>query len=670
MRQADYFPTEATSRSNRSALAPTDRSARLDSNNFDLTRLRCPSPPHPLDDVNLPFLTLLDVDAALARQRAFGLLDEQTRAALAQQLTLRRFRADEVIVETGQLHAKLGLILAGTAALRNVGDDVTVTLHAGELFGYGLAQPDEPALWMAAAASDCQVAFLQPNDVAALCRTHPQLRYFLPASASTTEPPSVFRQRSDADSHLNLTTMPVRALIKREPITLPPTTSIRAAAQLMRDRRVSSILLVEQEHLFGLITDRDLRDRVVAQGLDIDQSIIEIATLAPLTIDGHSPAFDALLLMARHNIHHVPVMQGQQVVGMITATDLTEQHSTSPVYLTGDIYKQDSVDGLVLVAAKTKQLQRNLAAADATAYSTGHIVTAITDALTTRLLQLAEAELGPTPVDYAWVAAGSQGRGEQTAKSDQDNCLILDDGYDPARHGAYFEALSRYVCDGLDACGYAYCPGEMMAATDAWRQPRHRWWSYFRRWVEQPDPTALMLTTVFFDMRLVYGRAALLDELRRDVLRLTQGNRIFLAHMVNLALQHQPALGLFGNLVPIRTKEHAGTIDLKHSGVVPIIDLARVYALAAGLQAVNTNDRLAQAAQSREISERDARDLRDALEFIGALRLKHQARRLARGQEVDNFVVLDELSNFERSQLKDAFSVVQTLQKVLAQRFR
>lgn len=640
--------------------------------NLNPTRLRCPVPvpARRLDDVNDSLLTHREVGATLARQRAFGLLDEKTRLALASRWTLRRFSAGERIVEMGQLHARLGLILAGTVAMRNLGDDITVTLHAGELFGHGLAEPDEPALWTAAAAGDCEVALLEPADLGALCRTHPQLRYFFPTGASTAAPPNALRTRSDAGSHLNLTTMPVQALIKRKPITLPPTTSIRAAAQLMRDRRVSSILLVEQEHLFGLITDRDLRDRVVAQGLDIDQSIIEIATLAPLTIEVHRPAFDALLLMARHNIHHVPVMREQQVVGIITATDLTEQHSTSPVYLTGEIHKQDSVDGLVRAAAKTKQLQRNLAAADATAYSTGHIVTAITDALTTRLLQLAEAELGPTPIDYAWVAAGSQGRGEQTAKSDQDNCMILADGYDPVRHDAYFKALSQFVCDGLNACGYAYCPGQMMAATDAWRQPQHRWRSYFRRWVEEPDPTALMLTTVFFDMRLVYGRADLFDALRSDVLRLTQGNRIFLAQMVNLALQHQPALGLFGNLVPIRAKEHAGTIDLKHSGVVPIIDLARVCALAAGLQAVNTYDRLAQAAQSREVSERDAQDLRDALEFIGALRLKHQAGQLARGQDADNFVVLDKLSNFERSQLKDAFSVVQTLQKVLAQRFR
>ena len=165
-----------------------------------------------------------------------------------------------------------------------------------------------------------------------------------------------------------------------------------------------------------------------------------------------------------------------------------------------------------------------------------------------------------------------------------------------------------------------------------------------------------MLTTAFFDMRLVYGRAALLDGLREQVLQLTRNNQIFLAHMAGLMLTHPPALSLFGNLAPIRTKEHAGTINLKHSGVVPIVDLARVYALAGGLDAVNTHDRLTTSAQSREIGEQDDRNLRDAHEFIGSLRLQHQARQLPQGREADNFVALDELSSFERTQLKDAYT--------------
>jgi CBS domain-containing protein len=476
-------------------------------------------------------------------------------------------------------------------------------------------------------------------------------------------------QPRSADNYVNLITTPVQALVKRSPVTLSPDTPIAQAAQIMRDQRVSSVLLEKDGALFGLITDRDLRNRVLAAGLDPQTAIMEIATLAPMTIDLTSHAFDALLLMARHNIHHVPVMQGNQVVGMITSTDLTEQQSNSAVYLAGAVYKQTTVAGLVETSKRIKQLQQNLAAADASAYSTGHIVSAITDALTSRLLQLGELEFGHPPVDYAWVAAGSQGRNEQTAKSDQDNCMILDDAYDEQLHGEYFKDLAQFVCDGLDACGYVYCPGEMMAMTDQWRQPKQKWHQYFRSWVDQPDPKALMLTCVFFDQRFVYGKRELLDDLRADVLKRSKANRLFLAFMVGNAVTHQPPLNWLGNISLIKGGDHHGTIDLKHAGIVPITDLARVYALAGGSPAVNTKDRLDSAAAGGEISEQSVRDLLDALEYLSTLRIQHQARRMQDGHAADNYLRPNELSNFERGHLKEAFGVVKSLQNALANRY-
>jgi CBS domain-containing protein len=469
---------------------------------------------------------------------------------------------------------------------------------------------------------------------------------------------------------LNLLTTPLQALIKRPPITLTPSASIRAAAELMREQGVSSLMLVEQAQLFGLVTDSDLRNRVVAQGLDIERPVAEIATLSPMTVDADSPAFEALLLMARHNIHHVPVMSGERIVGMLTATDLTAQRSTSPVFLAKDIYKQTTLEGLVHISQRIKRLQQHLAAASASAYSTGHIITAMTDAFTKQLIQLAEAQLGPAPIDYAWVAAGSQARSEQTAKSDQDNCLVLDDSFDEATHGAYFNAFSRFVCDGLDACGYVHCPGDMMAMTDTWRQPRQRWADYFKQWIHTPEQKALMLTCVFFDLRVIHGQAALIDTLRHDVLQQTKGNSLFLAYMVSNALKHRPPIGLFGRLVTQRGGDHAGTIDLKHNGIVPLVDLARVYALAGGITAANTADRLAQARDAGEVSAQGAHDLRDAFEFLAKLRITHQALQISRGEAPDNFLALKELSNFERSHLKDAFAVVKTLQDVLGQRYQ
>ena len=472
------------------------------------------------------------------------------------------------------------------------------------------------------------------------------------------------------DPYVGLITTPVRDLLRRGPVTLPPTASIAETARTMRDEGVSSVLLIEAGHLTGIVTDRDLRNRALAAGLDPAAPVREIATLSPMGVDIGEPAFEALLLMARHNIHHVPVLEGTRVAGMITATDVMKRHTTSAVNLAREIFDQSTVQGLAAAASRVRELQRALAAANTSAYTTGRLITTITDAITSRLLTLAEARLGPPPVDYAWVAAGSQARSEQTARSDQDNCLVIDDAYDEAAHGAYFKALAGFVNDGLDACGYVYCPGEMMARTDTWRQPRRRWAEYFRRWTDEPDPKALMLTCVFFDQRCVHGQAELLDGLRREVLKATRGNRIFLAHMVGNALKHRPPRGLFGGIATVRHDDVKDAVDLKHQGVVPIVDLARVYALAGGHAAVNTHDRLAVAAEGREISEQGARDLRDALEFLGGLRIRHQTMQITRGLPADNFLSLSEISNFERTQLKDAFDVVAGLQGVLAQRYR
>ena len=473
------------------------------------------------------------------------------------------------------------------------------------------------------------------------------------------------------NTSIKLLTQEIAQVVQRQPVVCSPNDSVQTVAQLMRTHRVSSVLVMQEGALAGIVTDRDLRNRVLAEGLDASSVLIsDIATPSPLTLSPQTPVFEALMLMTRHNIHHLPIVSGGNIHGVVTATSLTEQYSTSPVFLAGQIYQLNSVPELQAVTAKVIQLVRTLVESEASAYSVGHIVTSITDALTIRLLQLAEQALGPAPVPYAWVAAGSQARNEQTAKSDQDNCMIIDDAYDESQHGAYFKALAKWVCDGLDACGYVYCPGEMMAMTDAWRLPLRDWKRLFTKWIEQPEPKALMYTSVFFDLRLIAGSAPLLAQLRQQVLQMAQKNGIFLSHLVGNALQHRPPLGLFGQLKTERNSQNKKTIDLKHKGLVTIVDLARVYALATGVDVVNTHDRLLAVADHGSVSGDRAHDLRDALEFIAHIRLQHQARQIAKGESPDNFISPNELSDFEREHLRHAFRMVAKLQEVLAQRYQ
>ena len=605
----------------------------------------------------------------LASHPVWRQLGARSLESLAAQFSMQSVKADRLLLAQGELPSRLGLIIGGEVRLDDPDLGQAVLLSAGQMFGFGVTPRRQLPTWQARTALNCELAWLQPEELQRLCEKFPALLYFFPSVEVQGEASLQARAYGGDSGGLHLLSTPIKSLIKRPPISLPPQTSIQTTAQLMSSLHVSSVLLVEEERLLGLVTDRDLRNRAVAQGLDISRPVSDIATMKPMTVSASSPAFEALLLMARHDIHHVPVTDGGVLAGMITTTDLAEQQSTSAIYLTGNIYKQATLEGLQAISARVKSLQKHLADADASAYSTGHIVTAITDALTTRLIQLAELQLGPAPVKFVWIAAGSQARNEQTAKSDQDNCLILDDSFDPAQHGDYFREFASYVCDGLAACGYVHCPGQMMAMTDTWRQPRKVWVEYFRQWIHSPKPKALMLTCVFFDLRAIHGEAALLDSLRTEVLVHTKGNSLFLAHMVSNALKHRPPLGMFGTISLIKGGKNPGTIDLKHGGIVPIVDLARIYALAAGVSIANTHDRLELCAQAGEVSAQSARDLRDALEFLAKLRIAHQARQIQRDQSPDNFLALQELSNFERNHLKNAFGVVQTLQGVLQQRY-
>lgn len=615
-------------------------------------------------------IELIEIRDFLAAYPPFNQLPEQALNQMPELLQVRYFRRDSTIPDTGSIDDYLYLVRSGAVEIHGTQDELLAQLGEGDLFGYRASHMEGHAEFRGRAMEDSLLYLLPAVEVDRYCREHPQFSYYFEPAGGDRLRDAISGTGDVNNAQLGLMTTQIGDMISRAPITMPPSASIQETAGVMSDERVSSILITENDTLVGIVTDRDLRRRVVAKGLDTSQPISNIMTVNPQTLEAGDYAFDAMLQMARANIHHLPILRNGEVAGMLTATDFAERNSTSAVYLVGSIYKQHDIDGLASISAKLPQLLTNLAAADATANSIGHVITAVVDAITVRLLQLAEERLGPPPVPYAWVAAGSQARSEQTAKSDQDNCLVLDNAYDEKAHGTYFKSLSQFVCDGLNACGYVYCPGEMMAVTDKWRQPMDSWKRYFNQWVNQPEPKALMLTCVFFDLRCIYGEKNLFRELRQYLLDKTRGNQIFLAYMAGNALNFKPPLGFFRNFVLISGGEHDHTLDLKHSGIVPIVDLARVYALAAGSHAINTQDRLKEVAAGGEVSHGGAHDLRDALEFVSSLRIRHQARQIRAGEAPDNYMSPDDLSHLERSHLKDAFSVVRTMQNVLSQRYQ
>jgi CBS domain-containing protein len=282
---------------------------------------------------------------------------------------------------------------------------------------------------------------------------------------------------------------------------------------------------------------------------------------------------------------------------------------------------------------------------------------------------MAEEKLGPAPVSFAWMVAGSQARHEQSTHTDQDNALIISDEMAEG-DDEYFQQLARFVSDGLNACGYVYCPGDVMATNSRWRQTSKVWLKYFTEWIEIPEPKALMHASIFFDMRTVYGDERLYSAIHQQVLGKSQNNGIFIAYMAANALHYRPPLGFFRQFVLISGGEHDDTFDIKHKGIVPITDIARVLALSEGIAEVSTTGRLLAAIESKAVSKEMGENLIDALEFIANLRIRHQAYRLQKNKPADNYVQPDRLSQLERNHLKDAFSVIKTMQDTLESRYQ
>lgn len=600
-----------------------------------------------------------DLIKVLRRHAPFDTLPAALCAELAPDLKRAEIAVGEVLFAKGAPLAGLYVIETGALDIVTGHADLVSRRGPGDILGERGIFRDGNAQLTARAAKPTRVIVIPKDRFLELIDKSEQMaRWF--ARARPAEP------TDDGPYATGLTALQVSDLMAKHPITCTPEATITDVARLMRDHVISSVVVMQDDRLAGIITAHDLTNKVLAEGLTGAVPVREVMTPDPVTIAPNQLGLDALMLLSELKVNHLPVAQGGRVIGMIGKTDLFRQQAATASHMVADIAVAERAEDMAHVMERVPGLLAQLVQAGVRPQSVTRRITDITDAITRRLLRLAEAEMGPAPVPYLWAACGSQGRREQTGISDQDNCLILDDGFQP-EHDAYFAALAKYVSDGLNTCGFFYCPGDMMATNPRWRQPRRVWRSYFSGWIAQPDTEAQMLASVMFDLRAIAGETALFDDLQAEVLAQARKNSIFVAHMVSNSLKHSVPLGLFRGFAMIRSGEHKNTIDLKLSGVVPVVDLGRIYALLGSLEVAGTRERIEAARGAGVVSESGGRDLLDAYDLIAETRLRHQAAQIRAGQKPDNFMAPSDLSELERNHLRDAFMVVKTMQSAIAQ---
>lgn len=454
-------------------------------------------------------------------------------------------------------------------------------------------------------------------------------------------------------------------VINKSPVSVDVETSITVAAQIMTNQKVSSLLVTQEDKLIGIITDRDLRSRVVAASLDIHLPVSHIMTPNPAQIMGNRTLFDALALMTERNIHHLPVIDQQTLVplGMVTASDIIRHQRGNVLFIIGELSKAENLYELTRLSWQLPHYFSAHAKKAGDYDIAGKILSQATDIMTRKLIGFFQQANGKAPMMFAWLVYGSQAREDQTMGSDQDNGLLLAER--PSKTQAeYFAKMADYVCNGLAKCGIKLCDGNIMASNPKLRLSLEEAIEEAKRWVKAPTKDAIMHFNIFLDVRCAAGDISLFKQLQRQRAPLMKQN-MFLAALTRNSNEISVPLSMFQKFIYEKGRKEKDVIDLKTRAVALINNIARIYALADGVTLPNTLARLDALSENSQLSKRDATNLRDIWLFLNRLRWRHQLEN----KVTDNRVSVSSLSSIEKHQLKAAFKAIERTNQAMVMKF-
>lgn len=471
---------------------------------------------------------------------------------------------------------------------------------------------------------------------------------------------------ADLQSMLPLATQSIKA----SPLTLATCdldTPIHKAAAAMARAKSSAILVQSPAgEPIGIVTDQDLRNRVLAAGQSATQPVATIMSAPLVRIEDRALLFEAARLMQERNVQHLVVTDERGTArGILTGTEILHAQRHAIGALLGEIQEARSPEELRDSRAKLPVFVKALMESGARVESVTRIMTTVSDAILVRLIALAEAELGPPPAAFAFLALGSEAREEQTLATDQDNAIIYADVAPEQNEAvqAYFLRLGEKVCGWLDLAGYRRCKGGVMACNRKWCQPLSQWRQYFTECVTAARPQDLLDVNVFFDFRCAHGEVEHVRQLREHLHHLLagEGKDAFFFHLAQSTLQFKAPLGFFGNIQLESSRGHPAAFNVK-AAIIPLVNFARMYALQNRFAETNTLDRLRRLRDQALLLPSSHDELAQAYTALMQMRLTHQAAQISRGAEPDNFIDLQELTQLERSVLKKIFADITVFQ--------
>ncbi len=599
---------------------------------------------------------------------------------LSEQMTLEFFPKDTVILHAGHPSSEsLYVIHKGGVklALRSqVGKQLVLDMRSeGEIFGLLSVMSKDLARLDVTAIEDTLCYRIPAEKVQTLISSNAEVaNYLLRTSVTRYMDRSLQELRTQTglmgDTERLLYSLSVSDVPGLPALICSRDTTIREAAQMLSNSKATCVFVIDDHGpAAGIVTDRDFANKVVAQALPLDEKVCKIMSSPVISVEATDRLFHALLAMVSRNIHHILVTEQGNPRGVLTAHDLMVLQGKSPLNVVRFVEVQTNVKDLAAAQTRITSLLPLLLRDGARASHVTRVVAEINDRVIIKVLQFAEAKLGAPPASYCWVVLGSEGRREQTFKTDQDNALIFaDSASDSTRE--YFTQLAAFVQDALSVCGYPLCTGNYMASNPRWNQPLNVWMNYFEAWITGAALHDTEDALLFFDMRPVAGDFSLYQTLFTRIRELLKDAGMFKSVLAFVSTTHKPPLGFFRNFVLERSGEHKDQLDLKLYGTGPIANAARLLALDTGVQHTNTVDRLSALSIAPENDPTILRDLQEAFEFLTLLRLDSQLRQVRDGEPLSNYVNPESLTQLQRSLLKEAFRTVTRAQAFIEEKFR
>lgn len=609
-----------------------------------------------------------DVEDFLKNLYPFSSLPSSSLKNLLNYITIKYYRRGETIFKAGEKPLEhLYIVRKGSVVLKLEDKELEV-LHEGDTFGYLSLLTGNPPTSTAVAERDT-ILYLIPKEIfLKLVEKYPEFQKFFTSSLAEriSHALNFLKSSKEISGFEKFLTLKVKDLKLKAVPLVKKSDNILKVAKEMTNSGSSCAIVVDGEK--GIITERDIIKKVVAEGRNqAEVKAQEVMSTPIITVDYEDFLFDAILLMAKHNIRRVVVKKGEEIVGVLEDKDIISLQSGSFIFLVKEIEKAQSVAELSYLYSLTKELVINLHKEGIRADYISSIISELNDKFLGKAVKLAIKEVGLEPiVPFSVLALGSEGRKEQTLKTDQDNALIYDDTYPSldVDFKEYFTKLGEKITEILIKIGFPPCPAGVMVSNPNWNKGKSEWFKTIKSWILTPEPENILKVSIFFDFRNAFGNKTLEEELRQKIFELAERENLFVAYMLNDAIRYRTPLGLFGRL---KTEEKG--VDLKKGGIFPITQGIRALALKYKVSETNTLQRMEKLRDNEVLPEELYKNLREAFLLLQELRLKSQINKLQRGETPDNYINPEELTKIEKDLLKDAFKVVEEFQNFIERRY-